>query len=41
MDIGALAGKRGDLNSNYYEDFFFKIGISITSNERWFVKTEN
>jgi len=41
IDFGALVGKRGNLSNNYYEDYFFKIGISITSNERWFIKTEN
>jgi hypothetical protein len=41
IDIGVLAGKRGDISDNYYEDTFFKVGISITTNERWFLKLEN
>jgi hypothetical protein len=41
IDIGVLAGKRGNISDNYYEDTFFKLGISITTNERWFLKLEN
>ncbi len=41
IDLTAIAGKRGDLSRNFYEETFILFGISIIGNELWFVNIEN
>lgn len=38
IDIGMGVGKRGSLNKNLLEESFFRLMISITGGERWFVR---
>lgn len=41
IDFAGIVGKRGDLNSNSYEETFFKVGVSVSALERWFIKLKD
>lgn len=40
IDFSGIFGKRGSLTSNYYEEMFFNIGVSVTASELWFVNID-
>ncbi len=38
IDLSGLVGRRGSLDTNEYQEIFFKFGVTINANELWFVK---
>ena len=40
IDISAEFGQRGDVNLNFIEEMFFRIGFSVSTNELWFVQQD-
>ena len=40
IDISAEVGQRGDVNLNFIEEMFFRIGFSVSTNELWFVQQD-
>jgi hypothetical protein len=41
IDFTGIAGRRGSVSNNYYEENFIQFGISISTSERWFLKIED
>ena len=40
FDLSAEVGQRGDINLNFIEEMFFRIGFSVSANELWFVQQD-
>lgn len=40
FDISAEIGQRGEIDLNFIEEMFFRIGLSVTANELWFVQQD-
>ena len=41
IDFSGLLGKRGNVTDNTYEETFYRIGISVSALETWFVKLKD
>ena len=41
IDLSGLVGKRGDVSDNAYQETFYRIGLSVSAMETWFVKLED
>jgi len=41
IDFAGLVGTRGDVSQNRYQETFYKIGISVSAMETWFVKLKD
>ena len=41
IDFAGIIGQRGSLDSNEYEEVFYKVGISVSAKEMWFVKLKD
>lgn len=41
IDLSGLVGKRGNVTDNAYEETFFRVGISVSALETWFIKIKD
>ncbi len=38
IDFAGIIGSRGSLDTNEYKEMFYKVGISVSAKEMWFIK---
>ncbi len=41
IDFAGIIGGRGSLDTNQYKEMFYKIGVSISAKEMWFIKLKD
>lgn len=41
IDFAGIVGSRGSLGSNEYKEMFYKVGISVSAKEMWFIKLKD
>ncbi len=41
IDFAGIIGSRGSLDKNKYQEMFYKVGISVSAKEMWFIKLKD
>lgn len=41
IDFAGIIGSRGSLDTNEYKEMFFKVGVSVSAKEMWFIKLKD